>query len=203
VRSAQTYHDNMDEIVVPSRSEEQPLFQQMMSQFGGPAFLRRAHRTEATLTALRAKLALTRSDWLGMVKMRLATLHGLAGDWSNLRPRLDAAEVEALARLHAELRPTLRLPTAPTANAGTLWTGVIELSESLQRFNRRWLKLIQGTDLSEVNRRRDEYNRYYVLEKECALGSARIARHGFRPLPPVTTAALLAWFPLLVELSTI
>jgi hypothetical protein len=191
----------MDEIVVPSRTDEQPLFQQMMSQFGGPAFLRRARRTEAALADLRAKLARTRSSWLDMVKLRLATLHGLAGDWSNVRPWLDAREIQALAWLHEETGPALRLPVWATSNPKALRTAIIELNESLRRFNRRWLTLVQTTDLSEVNQRRDEYNRYYVLEKECAVGSARVARHGFRPLAPVTTADLLAWFPLLVELS--
>jgi hypothetical protein len=191
----------MDEIVVPSRTEEQPLFQQMMSQYGGPAFLRRAQRTEAALAALRARLARTRSAWLDMVGLRLATLHGLAGQWPNLRPWLDAADIEALERLHVELQPTLRLPVLPTSNSTVLETALGELSDSLRRFNRRWLKLIETTDLKEVNQRRDEYNRYYVLEKECAVGSARTARQGFRPLPPITTADLLSWFPPLGELE--
>jgi hypothetical protein len=103
--------------------------------------------------------------------------------------------------LREEYGPALRVPVAPTVNPSALATAVSELNESLRRFNRRWLKLVHTTDLGEVNQRRDEYNRYYVLEKECAVGSARIARHGFRPLAMVTTDDLLAWFPLLVELS--
>jgi hypothetical protein len=50
--------------------------------------------------------------------------------------------------------------------------------------------------LGEVNRLRAGYNQYYVLEKECMVRSANIAREGFRPLPPATTADLLALFPL-------
>ena len=52
-------------------------------------------------------------------------------------------------------------------------------------------------DLSAVNELRKGYNRYYVLEKECAVRSARIARQGFAPLPPLTTGDLVAQFPLL------
>ncbi len=37
----------------------------------------------------------------------------------------------------------------------------------------------------------DQYNRYYVLEKECSLGSARLAARHFTPKPPLTREALL------------
>jgi hypothetical protein len=50
-------------------------------------------------------------------------------------------------------------------------------------------------DLSQVNALRDGYNRYYVLEKECASRSPRTARHGFRPLPPLTADDLAALLP--------
>jgi hypothetical protein len=32
---------------------------------------------------------------------------------------------------------------------------------------------------------RENYNRYYVLEKECATHSASVARQGYRPLAPL------------------
>lgn len=51
--------------------------------------------------------------------------------------------------------------------------------------------------LTEVNRRRDEYNRWYVLEKECFVGSPCIARQGFRPLEMVTVEDLARWLPML------
>ena len=56
---------------------------------------------------------------------------------------------------------------------------------------------MEGVDLEPVNRLRDGYNRYYVLEKECALRSTRTAQDQFVPLPPATTADLFDRFPLL------
>ena len=67
---------------------------------------------------------------------------------------------------------------------------------SFQRFNERWSKYLHEVDLGPINRLRDGYNRYYLLEKECALWSARIAQSGFVPLNFVTTADLLKEFPL-------
>ena len=52
-------------------------------------------------------------------------------------------------------------------------------------------------DLSGINELRDGYNRYYVLEKEFAVRSARVARHGFVPLEPVTSGVLFELLPLL------
>jgi len=64
------------------------------------------------------------------------------------------------------------------------------LVASVHRFNRRWVEFVETVDLKEVNRLRDGYNRYYVLEKECALRSERLARLGFEPLRPATHAEL-------------
>jgi len=55
--------------------------------------------------------------------------------------------------------------------------------------------------LDGVNELRDGYNRYYVFEKECATRSPLVARHGFRPLPPVSHADLLERFPPLPEIA--
>ena len=72
------------------------------------------------------------------------------------------------------------------------------LQASVARFNRRWSAFIADLDLSEVNRRRDGYNRYYLIEKECAVGSPRIAAIGFRRQPPLTAGDVQAALPLLV-----
>jgi hypothetical protein len=44
---------------------------------------------------------------------------------------------------------------------------------------------------------RDGYNRYYLLEKECALRSARVAREGFVRLAPLTLDDIRKMLPLL------
>jgi hypothetical protein len=82
-----------------------------------------------------------------------------------------------------------------TTSGRALRAALRELIDSLERFNRRWRGYVTALDLTAVNRERDGYNRYFVLEKECAVRSAKIARHGFAPLPPLTHADLLAEFP--------
>jgi hypothetical protein len=69
----------MDEIVVPNKDDDRALFQQLVSQHGGPAFLRRAQRAEAALLGLRDRLAAARAARLDLVKLRLGILAARAG----------------------------------------------------------------------------------------------------------------------------
>jgi len=52
-----------------------------------------------------------------------------------------------------------------------------------------------------VHPRRDEYNRWYLLEKECFVGSAKIARQGFWAMEMVAREILVQWLPEMPELS--
>jgi hypothetical protein len=65
----------------------------------------------------------------------------------------------------------------------------------VQGFNRRWSPFLETVDLTGLNRLRDGYNRFYVLEKECVVRSPRLARQGYLPLPPMTLDELAALFP--------
>ena len=55
------------------------------------------------------------------------------------------------------------------------------------RFNRRWLQFLDRLNLEPANFVIDQYNRYYVLEKECVMGSAATRRPPFHPRAPLTT----------------
>src|SRR5262249_36346535 len=101
----------------------------------------------------------------------------------------------ALRKMHAELQPRLRLPVSPTTSARALRRALSELCASLEGFNRRWARFLGEVNLAHVNERRDGYNRYYVIEKECALRSPQLARQGFRPLAPATAADVEALLP--------
>src|SRR5262245_21524803 len=137
-----------------------------------------------------------RSEWLKMVRTRLGLLHAHAGGWDALRPLLaDDGQVTALAALHAELQPRLRVRVGPTTSPRVLGRALRELRESIERFNRRWLAFLPTVDLDEVNQLRDGYNRYYLLEKECAGRSSAVARQGFRRLEPLTREGLAALLP--------
>src|SRR5262249_6469307 len=131
-----------------------------------------------------------------IVRIHLGLLHALAGDWSELQPWLaDEEDVHTLRALHAALEPRLRVQVRPTSSPGRLRRALRQLVESIERFNRRWRAHLSQVDLSAVNELRDKYNRYYLLEKECAVRSPRVARLGFRRLEPLTTAELTALLP--------
>ena len=91
----------------------------------------------------------------------------------------------------------LRVPVTPTASPRALRRALVELAQSIARFNRRWQEFLQGVDVSRVNALREGYNAYYVLEKECVMGSARLAARFFTPIAPLKPERLLRDHPLL------
>jgi hypothetical protein len=103
--------------------------------------------------------------------------------------------------LEAELKPRLRVPVVAATSPRRLVRAIGELSESFNRFNARWRCFLEALDLQPINELIDGYNRYYLLEKECAFRSARLARRGFHELEPVTAARLLELLPLLPALT--
>jgi hypothetical protein len=186
----------MDEVTIPGRDDADRTVKQFMTTYDAPAFVRRGRQVQAAFEDLLGRCRAQREGWLAMVRLRLGTLHALAGDWGRLAPLLaDASQVEALQNLHAELQPRLRAPVRPALTRGALRGALRELRGSIERFNERWRRYLLGVDVRHVNALREDYNRYYVLEKECALRSPRLARLGFRPLPPVSVAELEAALP--------
>ena len=185
----------MDDVPILGGGDERQLVQQFLSYHGAPAYVRRAREVEEAFRALLERCRRQRDEWLTLVRIRLGTLHGLAGDWEPLRPLLDDEQWEAVRALHAELRPRLRVPVTRTSSLRALRRALAELCESLEGFNRRWAAYLREVDLSHLNALRDGYNRYYLIEKECAVRSPQLARQGFRPLPPATAADLEALLP--------
>jgi hypothetical protein len=170
----------------------------LLSRYDAPAFIRRERRVRETFEGLLNRCQRQRHEWLDMVRVRVGALYELADGWDSLAPLLvDEKQVDILRQLHATLNPELRAPVERTTSIRILRLAFRELVDSLERFNRRWKQFLQEIDLSDVNALRETYNRYYLLEKECAVRSARLARQGFRPLEPVTREELAARFPML------
>ncbi|HEY1859777.1 MAG TPA: hypothetical protein VGG61_05465 [Gemmataceae bacterium] len=181
---------------MPLGRSENPELQQLLSQYDGPAYIRRARRVQDAFDQLFARCRAQREEWLEMVRIRLGTLFALAGDWTLVGSLLeDASQLDALRQWHAEMRPELRAPIKPTLSSRRLRQALDELAESVERFNQRWQQFLEVVDLSPVNQARDAYNRYYLLEKECALHNARLARQGFIRLEPLTHGDLAALLP--------
>jgi hypothetical protein len=176
----------MNEITLLGRTNDDYLFKQFAARYDVPAYVRRARRVQEAFDNLVARCRKQREEWLLMVRVQVKTALALAGDAADrhLRQLSDVLE--------------LAIP-ANTASASKrrLARAQRDLMESVARFNRRWLHYLHEVNVGEINQHRADYNRYYLLEKECALRSARLARLGFQPFEPLTVDELLAQMPLL------
>lgn len=187
----------MEELVpIPSHNDERRSAMAIVAHFGAPAYMRRANRVEAVFEALIDRLRVRREDLLGGVRLHLLSLLEVAGSLAAVRPFLSDEQLRAFSELVAQFCLTERPPA--NVSPRRLRRSLRELAASVARFNRRWLKCVSEADLSEVNAEREGYNRWYLLEKECAVGVIR-ARQAFRPLSPVTTDDVLRELPLLPE----
>lgn len=184
---------------VPGVGGEKQQYAELLAAFDAPAYVRRARGVEEALDRLLARCRKQHDEWLLMVRIRLATLFALADDWAALRPVLGDDDIDRLRALHADLAPTLRRPISPTTSAAVLRRAVQQLIVSIDRFNRRWEPFLRKQDVGPVNELRDGYNKWYVVEKACALRSDLLARHGFTPLPMLDHAELFRLLPLLPE----
>jgi hypothetical protein len=192
----------MEEAPILGSSREQKIFNQVIALHGAPAYIRRAQKVQAAWDGIVEQCQRQRNQWLSMVGMRLAVLRALAGEWTSLAAVIpDPAALDPMVTLHREIQPRLRHPVQPTTSQRLLRAAFRELIQSLKYFNQRWGAYLVGIDLTEVNSLREDYNRYYVLEKECAVRSPMIARQGFQRLPPATLQDLQALFPPLCELN--
>lgn len=188
----------MGDVTIPSHEAGQREAAEFLAKFDAPAFVRRARHVEEAQESLLRRCQKQRDAWLLMPRTLIGRLHGMAGSWNSLRPLLlDDADVDLLADLYALLQPRPRLAPEPTNSSSRLAKALHALVVSLERFNGRWPVFLAGVDLAEINKVREDYNRYYLLEKECALRNPRLARIGYQKLAPLTYANLLEWLPLL------
>jgi hypothetical protein len=185
----------VDDVPIPASEAKEAV--QLLGMAGEPAFVRRGRLVHQAMEQVLGRCRQQRREWLDMVRLRVGQLRCLAGQWDALRPFLAQDEIDALARLHDELHPELRLPIQATSSRWLLRSALQELRESVERFNQRWEPYLRGVDLHSVNQARDEYNRYYVFEKECVVRSHHVALGGFHRLEPATTQDLFAALPLL------
>jgi hypothetical protein len=185
----------MSDIPLPSTSDERPAIE-LLAQYDAPAYVRRARAMEQALESLLDRCGRKREQWLELVRLRVGALRAMAGNWENLRMVLaDDTQLALLQKLHETLAPKLRVPIAPTSSPRQLSQALVNVQQSIGRFNQRWVNYLAGVDLSEVNEHRLKYNRYYLLEKECALRSAAAARRGFVRLPPLRMQDLTELLP--------
>jgi len=178
-------------------ADEEPLLRQLLGRYDVPAYVRRGLRVEA---AIRHFFAQAEAHYRTVAEPLVASARALArlvpgppAFAQALAAPETAGELEALLQ-----RLAVRLPWgARRASQFAIRGAARQLAEAIDRFNRRWLETVQMLDYAAVNREIEGYNRYYLLEKECALRSRHVAARGFRPLRPIDPPTVLARYPLL------
>ena len=159
--------------------------------FDVPAFVRRGQDVAFMFASLDDRCRKGRLALLDMVHMRLRQWAKLAigpEDWRDaflapVAPLWDAAS--APEPTWARSSGSRRARRA----AGR------DIAASVGRFNTRWDAFVGRLDLRLVNDAVENYNRDYVIEKECVLGSARLAAMHFAPIAKVSAGSILSTFP--------
>jgi hypothetical protein len=134
-----------------------------------------------------------RGDLLEMVRMRLRQWAGSVtgpDDWR----RTFTASIEPLWALSDAEEPRWARSAAGSRRQLAIASDLIA---AVLRFNTRWARCLDQVDLEAVNHAIERYNRYYVLEKECVVGSTRIAARHFVPLARIDKETLLQSHPIL------
>jgi hypothetical protein len=160
---------------------------ELIGLFDLPAFARRGQELEITLRRLHERCRLVRGELLDMVRLRLRQWsHAATGpeDWSEVF----AHSIQPLWLLVQAEDPRWAEVPASIRRRSVIGRDLIA---SVDRFNHRWTQFLDRLNLEPANRVIDEYNRYYVFEKECVMGSARLAAQHFSPVPKITTETLL------------
>jgi hypothetical protein len=165
----------------------------LLGLFDVPAFARRGQDLEHALGRVGDRCRRERSAMLEMVRLRLRQWASAATGPDDWRAAF-TAPIDALWPLAAVEAPAWAGYAAPRRRQHAI---ARDLVASLVRFNHRWAKFINETKIDHINKMIDDYNQYYVLEKECVVGSARLAARNFVPKARLTREGLLAEHPLL------
>jgi hypothetical protein len=183
--------DDSEEL--PVMESVDPGMRQILGMFDVPAFARRGQDLEFAVGRLHARCRRERLAMLEMVRMRLrqwaAAVEGADAWQATFADPIDYLWADSEAE-PPRWATSLALPRRRRTIAR-------DLIQSVLRFNARWQRFVAGLNLDPINALIDQYNRYYVLEKECVLGSARLAARHFEPRPLLSRAAIEAGYPLL------
>jgi hypothetical protein len=176
---------------VPPIEAADPELRQLLGMFDVPAFARRGQDLEYAIQRLHDRLRRQRDEMLEMVRLRLRQW-AAAVEGPDAWPGCFASPIEGLWPEAAAPPPVWNTNPAPPRRRRAI---ARDLIASIERFNRRWTALIDGLNLEPINTMIDQYNRYYVLEKECVLRSPRLATRHFAPRPLVDRSDLLRVYP--------
>jgi hypothetical protein len=167
---------------------------QLLGMFDAPAFARRGREVEWVVRKTLDLCQRRRSELMDMVRCRLrmwANVTTGPGDW----PLAFAAPIDHLWTLTDAVPPRWKAVKQPSSRVAAKTAA--ELRQSVERFNERWQKSVRELKAETVNHQIDRFNQFYVLEKECIVGSSRLASRLFVPQPRIEPEWLLEQLPLL------
>lgn len=187
----------------PELTTTDPEMRQLLGLFDVPAFARRGYELEFALERLRVRCVRERRDMLDMVVVRLRQWAAVASGPEDLASDVFLQSPEPLFAAIGPMEAPWPWAAKPAPRRHRI-QAARNLAASVDRFNRRWSRFLADLKLEPINLFIDRYNRYYLLEKECVFGSARVAARSFRPVKPLTPEVLLEDHPLLpvVELTS-
>jgi hypothetical protein len=180
--------DDADETMPTLNSDVEADVKELMGLFDLPAFARRGQDVEATVQRLHDRCERVRSQMFEMVRLRLRQWSGAAAgpeSWLGVF----TSTIEHLWVVTGAPPPRWSDSDAPLKRRRSIANDLIA---AVDRANRRWLEALDQLNLDPTNLVIEEYNRYYLLEKECVMGSARLAARHFSPIPLLTKSMLLA-----------
>ncbi|MBY0588662.1 hypothetical protein K2X85_15930 [bacterium] len=175
--------------------------QHILGLFDVPAYIRRALRVEEAIRSLDAKVLAQRTDMLIPVRHSHARWEEVCRRyprWATWPTTSDQQIITELPNAWANMPPIRVIPLLWPIRPKRLFA---DLSLSIQQFNQRWHQWIHAINLARTNALIDDYNRHYLIEKECAFRSTRAAGRGFLPKAPIEREPFLLRYPFLREIS--
>jgi hypothetical protein len=185
--------DAPDESLTSVRSTEAEL-KELMGLFDAPAFARRGRDVEWAVARTLEISRRQRIEMLEMVHCRLRMWVSATSGYHDWQIAF-TAPINYLWQMTGAKEPLWSNSTKVRPRA--VYSASRDLVSSLERFNKRWEKWVNKLEADTINRQIDHYNKYYVLEKECVVGSAKLAARLFQPVPRIDPAWLFSQFPLI------
>ncbi len=175
---------------VPSLSVDSEI-KELLGLFDVPAFARRGQDLEYALKRIHSCCLRQREEFLEMVQLRLRQWSRVAAgpeDWREVF----TGPIDSLWQRAQSEPPAWAVRAAPARQQRPV---ARDLVASVQRFNARWRQFLNSLNLGPTNHVIDQYNKYYVFEKECVMGSPRLASRHFTPVPQLSPDVLLRDYP--------
>jgi hypothetical protein len=166
---------------------------ELLGLFDLPAFARRGQDLEHSIERIHTRCRVQREEMLEMVRLRLRQW-SRAGDGPDSWRGVFTAPIDGLWELTGSEPPRWADRPASLRQQNSI---ARDLIASIERFNDRWRRFVESLNLGPANKVIDQYNKYYVLEKECVMGSARLAARHFTPIHRLSTESLMEVYPTL------